>query len=243
MAPFTDGGRTIDRTNWSNSYISYYPYGGAIALALDLTLRERYNGRLTLDDYMRMMWRVHGKPAAPRPGYVAHPYTMDDAELRLAEVTGDPAFAGQFFANYIRGRQAPDFAALLAPAGILVQKQNPGRAWWGGTRLEARNGVVLADTPRATSPAYKAGLDVGDEIRSFDGTKVSFADDVASIVRRHKPGDIIQVEYVDRTGIAKTVKLTLEEDPAIGLVTVESTGAPLTAAQAAFRAAWLGRKG
>lgn len=243
MAPFTDGGRTIDRTNWSNSYISYYPYGGAIALALDLTLRERYNGRLTLDDYMRMMWRVHGKPAAPRPGYVAHPYTMDDAELRLAEVTGDPAFAGQFFANYIRGRQAPDFAALLAPAGILVQKQNPGRAWWGGTRLEARNGVVLADTPRATSPAYKAGLDVGDEIRSFDGTKVSFADDVASIVRRHKPGDIIQVEYVDRTGIAKTVKLTLEEDPAIGLVSVESTGAPLTAAQAAFRAAWLGRKG
>ena len=28
---------------------------GGIALALDLTLRERYNGRLTLDDYMRMM--------------------------------------------------------------------------------------------------------------------------------------------------------------------------------------------
>ncbi len=243
MAPFTDGGRTIDRTNWSNSYISYYPYGGAIALALDLTLRERYNGRLTLDDYMRMMWRVHGKPAAPRPGYVAHPYTIEDAELRLAEVTGDPAFAGQFFASYVRGRQAPDFAALLAPAGLRLQKQNPGRAWWGGTRLETRNGVVLADAPRATSPAYKAGLDIGDEIRTFDGTKVAFPDDVASIVRRHKPGDVIQVEYVDRTGLAKTVKLTLEEDPAVGLVTVESTGASLTAAQAAFRAAWLGRKG
>lgn len=243
MAPFTDGGRTIDRTNWSNSYISYYPYGGAIALALDLTLRKRYNGRLTLDDYMRMMWRVHGKPSAPRPGYVAHPYTIEDAELRLAEVTGDPAFARQFFASYIRGRQAPDFAALLAQAGLLLRKQNPGRAWWGSTRLETRNGVVLADAPPATSPAYKAGLDVGDEIRTLAGTKVAVADDVASIVRRHQPGDVIQVEYVDRTGAARTVKLTLEEDPAIGLVTAESTGASLTAAQAAFRAAWLGRKG
>jgi len=43
--------------------------------------------------------------------------------------------------------------------------------------------------------------------------------------------------------MAKTVKLTLEEDPAVAIVAVESTGASLTAAQAAFRAAWLGRKG
>src|SRR5260221_8188855 len=52
MAPFTDGGRTIDRTNWANTVISYYPFGGAIALALDLTLRERSDGKTTLDDYM-----------------------------------------------------------------------------------------------------------------------------------------------------------------------------------------------
>lgn len=241
MAPFTDGGRTIDRTNWSNSYISYYPYGGAIALALDLTLRERYNGRLTLDDYMRLMWRVHGKPGAPRPGYVAHPYTIEDAELRLAEATGDPAFAADFFASHVRGRHVPDFAALLAPAGFLLRKQNPGRAWWGDTRLETRRGVILADTPRANTPLYRAGLDVGDELRLVDGAKVSFPDDVAAVLRRHRPGDVISVQYVDRTGVPRTVKVTLEEDPAVGLVAIESTGKTLTSAQAAFRAAWLGR--
>jgi predicted metalloprotease with PDZ domain len=31
MAPFIDGGRTMDRTNWSNTVISYYPFGGAIS--------------------------------------------------------------------------------------------------------------------------------------------------------------------------------------------------------------------
>ncbi|HWF86207.1 MAG TPA: hypothetical protein VG222_15215, partial [Vicinamibacterales bacterium] len=62
MAPFIDGGRTVDRTNWPSTVTSYYSFGGAIALALDLTLRDRSNGRVTLDDFMRAMWRAYGKP-------------------------------------------------------------------------------------------------------------------------------------------------------------------------------------
>lgn len=243
MAPFVDGGRTIDRTNWSNSYISYYRFGGAIALALDLALRERFDGRLTLDDFMRRMWRVHGEVRAERPGYVAHPYTMDDAEQRLAEVTADASFARDFFGRYIQGREAPDFEALLAPAGFTLARRNPGRAWWGDLRLEPRGGLTIADTPNANTPAYKAGLDIGDEIRQIDGKPVSFPDDVDMVLRRHEPGDAIQVEYVDRTRQPKTVKIVLEEDPSFDLTPIESTGRTLTAAQAAFRTAWLGRKG
>ena len=73
MAPFIDGGRTIDRTNWSTTVISYYPFGGAIALALDLTLRDRTDGRVSLDDFMRAMWRSYGKPGGAREGYVDRP--------------------------------------------------------------------------------------------------------------------------------------------------------------------------
>ena len=43
MAPFVDAGRPIDRTNWQNSYISYYPFGGAVALALDLSINVSFN--------------------------------------------------------------------------------------------------------------------------------------------------------------------------------------------------------
>jgi predicted metalloprotease with PDZ domain len=186
---------------------------------------------------------VHGKPAAPRPGYVAHPYTSADAEQRLADVTGDASFAHDFFARYIHGREAPAFDALLAPAGFVLQKLNAGRAWWGDFRLESRDGLTIASTPRSTTPAYKAGLDFEDQLRQVDGARVSFPDDVNVILRRHKPGDVIPVEYVDRTGVSKTVRVTLEEDPAVHLVTVESTGRPLTPAQTAFRDAWLGRKG
>src|SRR6185503_9711196 len=128
MAPFIDGGRTVDRTNWSTTVVSYYPFGGAIALALDLTLRDRSEGNVSLDDYMRAMWRTFGKPGGGREGYVDRPYTIDDAEATLAEVSGDGAFARDFFARYIRGHEVADYLRLLGRAGFTVRKVNAGRA-------------------------------------------------------------------------------------------------------------------
>ena len=126
MAVFVDGGMPVDRTNWPNTYISYYPFGGAIALALDLTLRDRSDSRVTLDDFMRAMWRVHGKPGGVREGVVDRPYTSADAEARLAEVSGDAAFAADFFSRFIRGRDAADYARLLARAGFAASPAHPG---------------------------------------------------------------------------------------------------------------------
>jgi predicted metalloprotease with PDZ domain len=82
MAPFIDGGLAVDRTNWRNTVISYYSFGGAIALALDLTLRDRTDNRVSLDDFMRAMWRTYGKPGGAREGYVDRPERVDsDGEL------------------------------------------------------------------------------------------------------------------------------------------------------------------
>ena len=153
MAPFTDGGRTVDRTNWSDTVISYYPLGGAIALALDLSLRDRTDSRLSLDDFMRAMWRKYGKPGGSREGYVDHPYTIADAEATLAEVSGDRAFARDFFARYIQGHEVADYARLLARAGFVVRKRNAGRAWLGDVRLESRSGVRVGIARRADMAA------------------------------------------------------------------------------------------
>jgi predicted metalloprotease with PDZ domain len=241
MAPFTDGGRTTDRTNWSDTYISYYPFGGAIALALDLSLRGRSDGRVTLDDFMRAMWRMHGKPGGSREGYVDRPYTIDDAERRLAEVSGDPGFARDFFAKYVHGRDVPDFGRLLQPAGFALRRANVGRAWWGDIRLDPRNGARIAASPLANTPAYKAGLDVDDVVRQMDGVRVGSAEDVAAVLKRHKPGDTIAVTFVDRAGATTDAKVTLAEDPQMEMVAAESAGSMLTSAQRAFRRAWLGQ--
>jgi predicted metalloprotease with PDZ domain len=126
--------------------MSYYQLGAAIALALDLSLRERSNGQLSLDDFMREMWRRYGKPGGSREGYVDHPYTIEDAQAALAAVSGDPAFARDFFARYIQGRQLADYQRLLLPAGLLVR---PGpRSRMEVVPIETAGGSLTADQRR-----------------------------------------------------------------------------------------------
>jgi hypothetical protein len=112
---FTDAAVSIDPQNKGNTFISYYPFGEAIALALDLTLRAR--GK-TLDDFMQEMWKVHGAQRSLAP---VRPYTVTDARRALARVSGDSAFARDFFARYIEGREAAPYGELLRQGGYVMR--------------------------------------------------------------------------------------------------------------------------
>jgi predicted metalloprotease with PDZ domain len=240
MAPFIDGGRTIDRTNWPNTVISYYPFGGAIALALDLTLRDRTDSRMTLDDYMRAMWRVHGQPGGAREGYVDHPYTTGDAQARLAEVSGDAAFASDFFNRYVRGREVADYPDLLRRAGLVVRKREAGRAWWGDIRLDSRGeGARIGSEVPSNAPAYASGIDQDDTLIQFGGERVASTDALNTVLSRHRPGERVTVVYLDRAGTARNASVVLAENPHVDVTTVENTGGSPTPAQKRFRDRWL----
>jgi len=238
MAPFIDGGRTVDRTNWSNTVISYYPFGGAIALAMDLTLRERTDSRVTLDDFMRAMWRKYGKPGGAHEGIVDQPYTIADAEATLAEVAGDRAFARDFFAKYIQGHDIADYKALLASAGFVVRKVNPGHAWLGDVRLESRNGTRMSTLVSPGWPIYGTGIDEDDELKSVDGVNIGSDSDLSALLLRHKPGDQVTITFVDRTARTKSGAIRLSEDPHLEVVPEESAGT-LSPAHQQFRERWL----
>ena len=197
-------------------------------------------GKVSLDDYMRAMWRVHGEPGGPAPGLVAKPYTLRDARDRLAEVSGSRSFANEFFDRYIEGRDAPDYAALLQPAGLVVRRRNAGAEWMGQFGLDAAGpGLGITTLVPPGTPAYAAGLEQDDVIRTLDGDTVNSPARMQEVLKRHKPGDEIEVELVRRSGPA-TATITLVEDPSLEIVTLESTGATPTDSQKAFRAAWLG---
>jgi predicted metalloprotease with PDZ domain len=232
MAPFTDAARSIDPTNFSYAFINYYPYGSALALALDFELRTRTKGRLSLDDYMRAMWRVHGKPGGPQPGLVAKPYTLQDARERLAEVSDDRAFADEFFSRYIEGRDVPDYASLLAPAGLMVRKRNPGEGW-SGAQVDA-SGKVMQLVAWGT-PAFEAGLEQDDVITTVDGKPFE-------TFKGRKPGDRLALQVTRPTGQSVSLTVTLLEDPTLESLAVEDGGGTLSAAQKAFRESWLGSK-
>jgi predicted metalloprotease with PDZ domain len=260
MAAFTDAAVAIDDTNFPNTFISYYAYGAALATALDLSLRDRSNGKITLDDYMRAMWIAHGKPGGPSPAIIAKPYTLKDARDRLAEVSGDRKFADDFFDKYVEGREVPDYARLFARVGLVLRKTNAGAAWVGvldprgagGGGRGRRGGQPASGASAASSvripglvawgtPAFNAGLEEGDVITGADGRSISALDEWQAALRAHKPGDQMTVQFT-RRGNAQKTTVTVGEDPTVDVVTLESTGGTLTADQKTMREAWLASK-
>jgi predicted metalloprotease with PDZ domain len=237
QAVFADGAAaTPDPTNRQNLFISYYTYGNAIAVGLDLALRTKFPGK-TLDGYMRELWQAHGKH---QKNYSpTKPYTIPELKAALARFSGDAAFANEFFTRYIEGSEAPDYAALLAPAGFQFRKARPGKVWLDAQLREQGSVLTIGGPTLSTGPLYKAGLDRGDKILSFDGQPVARPTDVSAILDKHKPGDTIAIEAEQR-GVKRTVQLTFTEDPNIEVVSFESLNQEVTAAMQKFRQDWLG---
>jgi predicted metalloprotease with PDZ domain len=232
QAPFVDAAASIDPQNRTNTFISYYTWGAAIGLGLDLTLRERYD--LTLDDYMRAVWKAYGEPERA--------YTVADLRATLAALTRDPAFADDFFRRYVEGREVVDYAALLSGAGFLVRRAQPGAAWLGEPRLTfGPGGVTLARATRVGTPLYEAGLDRGDRILSLGGEAIASAAALSALLARHRPGDAIAAE-VEQRGARRMATVTLRENPALQVVTYEDAGMRPTPVMLALRARWLGSR-
>ncbi|HTI41401.1 MAG TPA: PDZ domain-containing protein [Vicinamibacterales bacterium] len=241
MAPFVDAAAAIDRTDFDNTFISYYTWGEAIALGLDLTLRERSGGKVTLDDFMRAMWDRFGKPGGRAAGYVDRPYTIADAKAVLASVSGDSAFAEDFFARYIQGHQVVEYSRLLANAGFVLRPRAPQSGFAGQLRLQdAANGVRIANAVLSGSPAYQAGLDRDDVITAIGGAAVSAAEQVDSAIRAARPGTTLNVTFLHRgMGRPANAAIRVIADPRIEVVPAETAGQTLTPAQRQFRDEWL----
>lgn len=239
QAPFVDAAASIDPHNRHNTYLSYYTAGAALGLALDLTLRQRFDG-VTLDDYVRAMWREFG---AQEPGETepVRGYTAADLERVLGEVTRDPAFAADFFRRHVRGREVPGFAALLAQAGMRVRPARPGQPWLGRLEPAEGGGATVAMRTLVGSPFYAAGLDEGDRIVSLGGEPVSGPGDVARIAAARPLGTSLPIEYEQRGRRVRT-SITFVEDPSVEVVTLEQAGETPSPAQVRFRGAWLGSR-
>ncbi len=170
QAPFVDAATAIDPTNQPNTFLSYYTWGSGIALGLDLTLRGRPGGK-TLDGYMRLMWERFGRPT--RRYAIRRAYTVDDLQRTLGEYAGDPAFARDFFARYVRGRDVPDYAGLLERAGMLLRPADARAAYAGPLSLTSDStGPTVTSTPLAGTPVYAAGVANGDRLTSVDGRAI-----------------------------------------------------------------------
>lgn len=199
-APFVDAASSIDPTNNSNIFISYYTYGSVIGLALDMSLRTMSDD-LNLDDFMKLVWTKFGKTEIP--------YTVRDLESVLIEYAGED-FAKEFFGSYIFDSQLPNYSSLFKKMGVSYELANPGKADLGGT-IRENNGVwKLTSNARMGSPLYKAGIESEDEIISIGGVKLSSVKNVDEILNRKKPDQTVDIVFT-RWGEENKARVMLVE--------------------------------
>lgn len=228
MATLTDRAVFWDRTAYDNTFISYYTWGSAVALALDLTLRSVYD--TDLDAYMRLLWS--------RFGTDEEPYVLDDLQRALSDLSGDESFAADFFSRFVRGRQVPDYRALLDEAGIVVRPARTGALVFGGG-LEARDGgILVAEAPLEGTPLYEAGLAFGDVITAVDGHEVRDPAYLDALLDRAEAGDMFTFS-VDSRGVTVDLTVTPAPDPTVETVLYEDAGMEPDREAERFRRAWL----
>jgi len=226
-AVYVDAAVSIDKNNYDNMFTSYYPYGAAIALALDIELQTRYHK--TIDAYMQAMWKRFGKTEIP--------YTLATMQETLASVS-DAAFAASFYSKYINGHEAIDYASLLAKAGYELKKANEGKPAIGiNTRINDQGKFIIVSNTTKGTAAYEAGLDVDDEIIKLDETTVKSTNDLTNFLQAKKPGDAVTVTYKHRN-VEKQTTLILKEQVSLTLVPFEQSGKTVTDDMKKIRSEW-----
>jgi predicted metalloprotease with PDZ domain len=174
-----------DYYNGPEFSVSYYTKGQVLGDLLDILIRDRTNNERSLDDVMRKMNEDFAEKGKTY---------RDSLDVRLtAEEVAGGSF-DDFFREYIAGAQPVPYAAVLAKAGLLLQRQEIVRAELGFSMERDSNGKSVVRSVVTGSPAERAGLLAGDEISNFNGETVPRRPEYW--LRNKKPGDTLKLSVL-----------------------------------------------
>jgi predicted metalloprotease with PDZ domain len=218
--------------NAPNSVVSYYQKGALVAAALDLTIRHATGGDRSLDDVMRLLWKRYRTAGAAYAG-------VEEGEVAAAAEEATGLALARHFREWTEGTRDPDFATLLAPFGVRVEKRAavdaPHFALLGVKTANANGDCRIANVFDAT-PAQSAGLAAGDTLIALDGLRVT-ASNLDALLSRHHPGDAVEVHAFRRDELMRfEVQLARQPPPRFVLTVDPKAG---RSAQLA-RKKWLG---
>jgi predicted metalloprotease with PDZ domain len=170
-----------------NSDADIYGKGAAVSLLLDLEIRQRSNNKCSLDDVMRTLYKRF-----PLSG---QGYTVDDLQSVAGKLAGNDL--KKFFDDFVHGTAPVDWEHSLSYAGLQLQARDSERMPWLGIQTAERENRTRVTGILAGSPAYDAGVDVGDEIIALNGLRVRTSD-LQDRLADYKPGDKVKLTILRR---------------------------------------------
>lgn len=181
--------------NSKNSSVSYYVKGAVVGWLLDAEVRRRSRGAHSLDDVLRTAYARYSGEAG---------YTEQQLRDVISELAGEPM--DEWLAAQLDGTGELDYAPALAWWGLrFAEAEEDEPEPWIGVDAGGVVGVVLRDTP-----AWRAGINVGDELIGVGGVRVS--GEIAPALIGRAPGEAVEV-VLARRGRLRTVSVQVEAAP------------------------------
>ncbi len=159
-----------------NSTVSYYTKGAVVAFLLDATIRRSTQGRASLDDVARELLALsQAAPTEPLDerlrsmGDRRHVRGITPADVREVASRIAGRDLGAFFDDAVDGAAELDFGGALQWFGLALEPEETRPVL--GVTLTDRAGRVTVEGVSRGSPAWRAGLNVGDELLAVDGRR------------------------------------------------------------------------
>ena len=194
--------------NTPNAVVSYYGKGALLALGLDLKIRAFTNNQKSLDDLMRLIWKIHG---VTLDGIAED--GLDDLMRTLLGVGFNTTW-NEFKSRYIFGTEDIPIQKWIDSKFITVKQKKHSKLeqikLQFGMRHSDSNGWLKVTHVLDGGAAQFAGLAAGDLLASMNGERITAArwDKVLSSLIT---GQIIQICFY-RDDLEHECMTVLEDD-------------------------------
>jgi predicted metalloprotease with PDZ domain len=194
--------------NTANSAVSYYTKGEVVAFLLDARIRRATGGRRSLDDAMRLAFQRYSGERGFRP---------EEIRRTFEEVAG--VDLGGWLHRAVDTVEELDYQEALDWYGLRFaaddekkdgepQEQPPG---WLGLDVAIQDGRLTVSVVKRGTPAYEAGVNVGDEILAIDDYRVP-PDGIEGRLKFYRPGEKASLMVARRDRLVR-LPITFGEKP------------------------------
>lgn len=236
--PFTEiSMKALDE--FKNEYPNVYQKGALLGMALDLKLRHLSAGAYGSQDLMSDLSDAYGQD---------RPFLDDSLFSIIGRISGFPEVE-DFLWAHVGGTEPLDYAALLAPFGVIYADTLSEKAMSGGNITlgynPRREAMVVASVASADEFGKSLGLEVGDEMVMWDGKPVTldaYENTIRTFKEERAPGDKFKIEIRRKSKDYKKekIKAVAMEVEKVKRHAIRVMDDP-TPEQIALRKSWIGQ--
>ena len=188
--------------NSMNTTVSYYTKGLVVASMLDILITKETNGEKHLDDLMRSLYKTY---------YLTKNmgFTDDEFVQEVNKICGSNQKA--FFDEYVFSTKPVNYNKFFEMVGLKLVDTNKKTEVKLGAKLR---GTVISYVETGSS-AYKAGLNVKDEIVAIDGIRIT--DGNLNDILKMYPEKTVDF-IINRDNLIRTIKVTIGLDDDVNYI-------------------------